>query len=129
MPLSARIAPSAAARELPAVAREAGDELRAGTDEAGVGEVEDGPEVAEAVLDRRAGERTREWRDAAQLLRGLAGGVLDRLRLVEHHARPVDAGDGLDVAHRGAVGGDDDVGVGDLGGDLVGGRGSRRGAR
>ena len=35
----------------------AGDELRPGPDEAGVGEVEDGPEVAEAVLDRRAGER------------------------------------------------------------------------
>ena len=40
-----------------AVAREAGDELRPGADEPGVGEVEDGPEVAEAVLDRRPGER------------------------------------------------------------------------
>ena len=39
------------------VARQAGDELRPRTDQPGVGEVEDGPEVAEAVLDRRAGER------------------------------------------------------------------------
>ena len=41
-----------------------------------------------------------------------------------------DVGDRLDVAHRGAVGGDHDVGVRDLGGDLVERRrGSRRGAR
>ena len=57
--------------------------------------------------------------DPAQLLRGLVGVVLDRLRLVEHEARPVDLGDGVDVAHRGAVGGDDDVGALDLVGDLV----------
>ena len=37
-----------------AVARETGDELRPVADEPGVDEVEDGPEVAEAVLDRRA---------------------------------------------------------------------------
>ena len=42
----------------------------------------------------------------------------------------VDRGERVDVAHRGAVGGDDDVGVGDLGRELVGARrGSRRGAR
>ena len=40
-----------------AVARHLGDERRPGADEAGVGEVEDRPQVAEAVLDRRAGER------------------------------------------------------------------------
>ena len=59
-------------------------------------------------------------RDAAQLLRRVVRGVLDRLRLVEDDARPLDPGDRVDVAHRGAVGRDDDVGVGDLGRDLVG---------
>ena len=42
-----------------AAARQLGDERVAGPDQAGVGEVEDGPQVAEAVLDRRAGERDR----------------------------------------------------------------------
>ena len=57
MPLSARSASSAATRVAVAVARQLRDELRPRADEAGVGEVEDRPEVAEAVLDRRAGER------------------------------------------------------------------------
>ena len=40
-----------------AVARQLGDERRPGADEARVGEVQDGPQVAEPVLDRCAGER------------------------------------------------------------------------
>ena len=92
-----------------------------GADEARVGEVEDGPEVAEAVLDRRAGEGDADaGRDAAQLLGGLVGRVLDGLRLVEHDAVPLALGERLDVADRGAVGGDDDVGLGDLVVELVG---------
>ena len=67
MPLSARIASSASTRA--AVVGESRDELRAGTDEPGIGEVEDRPEVAEAVLDRRAGERDPGASvDAPQLL-------------------------------------------------------------
>ena len=72
-----------------AVARHLGDERRPRADEAGVGEVEDRPQVAEPVLDRRAGEREAgAGGDAAQLLRRLARRVLDRLRLVEHDPCP-----------------------------------------
>ncbi len=115
-----------------ALARQLGDERGPGADEAGVGEVEDGPQVAEAVLDRRAGEGDAgAGRDAAQLLGGLVGRVLDGLRLVEHDPAPGDGGQGLDVADRGAVGGDDDVGAGDRVGRARGAaaRGWRRGAR
>ena len=103
----------------------------AGADEAGVGEVEDRPQVAEAVLDRRAGEgEPGAGVDAAQLLGGLVGWVLDGLGLVEHEPVPVVLLEGLDVADGGAVGGDDDVGAGDLGVELVGRRpGLRRGGR
>ena len=109
MPLSAR---SAASPSPDSWAMNGGP----GADEARVGEVEDRPQVAEAVLDRRAGERQPgAGRDAAQLLGGLAGRVLDGLRLVEHDAVPRALGQRVDVADRGAVGGDDDVGAGDLG--------------
>ena len=109
IPLSARSAASPLAGEL-------GDERRPGADEAGVGEVEDRPQVAEAVLDRRAGEgEPGAGRDAAQLLAGLVGRVLDGLRLVEDDPVPRQLGQRVDVAHRGAVGGDDDVGAGHLG--------------
>ena len=92
-----------------------------GPDQARVGEVEDGPEVAQAVLDRGAGEGDAgAGRDAAQLLGGVVGRVLDGLGLVEHHPPPLPGGQGLDVAHRGAVGGDDHVGVGHHRGQLVG---------
>ena len=110
-----------------AVAGELRHELRAGADEPGVAEVEDRPQVAEAVLDRRAGERELAvGRDASQLLAGLVGRVLDRLRLVEDQPLPRQLGKRVDVADRGAVGGDDDVGVGDFGGELVGGRRATR---
>ena len=95
-------------------------------DEAGVGEVEDRPQVAEAVLDRGAGEgEPGAGVDAAQHLRGLVGVVLDGLGLVEHEAVPVVLLEGLDVAHRGAVGGDDDVGAGHLRLQLLGRRARR----
>ena len=54
-------------------------------------------------------------RDAAQLLARLVGRVLDRLRLVEDQSVPRQLGERVDVADGRAVGGDDDVGVGDLG--------------
>jgi hypothetical protein len=60
-----------------------------GTRQAGVGEVEDRPQVAEAVLDRGAGEgHAGAGIDAAQLLGGLVGRVLDGLGLVEHDPVP-----------------------------------------
>ena len=52
-----------------ALAGQLGDERRPRADEAGVGEVEDRPQVAETVLDRRAGEgEPAAGGDAAQLL-------------------------------------------------------------
>ncbi len=90
-------------------------------DETGVAEVEDRPEVAEPVLDRRAGQgELRPRREATQLLAGLVGWVLDGLRLVEDQPPPRHLGQRLDVAHGGAVRRDQDVGVGHLGGQLVG---------
>ena len=87
----------------------------------GVGEVEDRPEVAEAVLDRGAGEgEPGAGADAPQHLGRLVGVVLDGLGLVEHEAVPVVLLEGLDVAHGGAVGGDDDVGAGHLRLQLLG---------
>ena len=108
------------ARRFAFAVRELRDELRPRADETGIGEVEDRPEVAEPVLDRRARERDAHARgDAAELLRGVARGVLDGLRLVEDHLAPRDRGDRFDVAHRGAVGGDHDIGVGGFARDLV----------
>ena len=70
-----------------AVAREPGDELRPVADETRVHEVEDRPEVAEAVLDRRSREREPgAGGDEPQLLRRVVGRVLDHLRFVEHDA-------------------------------------------
>ena len=88
MPLSARIASSASAACGPTLTRQPGMNCGRGADESGVGEVEDGPEVAEAVLDRRAGERHLQAGVGmrAQLLGGVVGGVLDGLGLVEHQA-------------------------------------------
>ena len=59
-------------------------------------------------------------RDLAQLLRRVVRRVLDRLRFVEDDARPLHLGDRVDVADRGAVGREHDVGVGELRRDLVG---------
>ena len=95
-----------------ALAGELADEGGAPTDETGVGEVEDRPEVAEAVLDQGAGEgQLGAGVDAPQLLRRLVGVVLDRLRLVEDSAIPVVLLEGFDVAHGRAVRGDHDVGA------------------
>ena len=91
-----------------------------------VGEVEDRPEIAETVLDRRARQRQScAGVDAPKLLRGLAGRVLDRLRFIEHDRAPGRGDESVHVAHRRRVRGDDHVGAGDLGLELVG-RGARR---
>ena len=56
----------------------------AGAEHAGVQELEERPELAEVVLDRRAAERQAvPAAEQAGGLGRLAVGVLDRLRLVE----------------------------------------------
>ena len=95
-----------------AVARHLCDERRPRPDQARVGEIEDCPQVGDAVLDRRAGEcEAGVGGDPAQLLRGVAGRVLDRLRLVEHHRAPLQRGQLVHVANGGGIGGDHDVGL------------------
>ena len=87
-----------------ALRRELRHERGAIAEESRVREVEYGPEVAEPVLHRSAGERDpAAGRDASQLLGCVAGGVLDGLGLVEHHAGPRTGGQRLDVSDRGAV--------------------------
>ena len=69
------------------------------------------PQLGEAVLDRRAGERDADGRGAARARPGLLGlGVLDVLRLVEDHAAPLHRF-ATASRRRGqqAVGGDDEV--------------------
>ena len=64
-------------------------ELLRRSQQPGIDEVEDRPQVAEPVLDRRAGER--DARVGLELLDGpglLGAGILDRLRLVEHGQAP-----------------------------------------
>ena len=103
-----------------AVDRQRGDERGPGSDQAGVGEVEDGPEVAQTVLDRGARQRHADpGGDASQLLGGLVGRVLDRLGLVEDEAVPLQRGDRLHVAHGRAVGRDHHVGIRDLGSEVL----------
>ena len=73
-------------------------------------ELHDRPQLAQAVLDRRAGERDAELRAQGADGRGLLGGrVLDVLRLVEHHASPLHLVQHLLVARDQGVGGDHHV--------------------
>ena len=64
-------------------------ELLRASEQAGIDEVEDRPQVAEVVFHRRSGQG-----DPCFSLQGLGGarllgvGVLDRLRLVQHHEAP-----------------------------------------
>ena len=80
--------------------------------QAGHQEIEDAPQVREAVLHGRAGER--EAGGCRQQLRRagrLRARVLDVLRLVEHHAPQVLAAEVLDVALHEVVRGDEHVGL------------------
>src|SRR3546814_10896242 len=70
---------------------ELGDELGPAADEARVAVVDDRPQVAEPVLDGRAGAGDpAAGADAAQLLGGVRGRVLDGLGLVEDDLAPLD---------------------------------------
>ncbi len=91
---------------------ELGDELRPRAQQAGVGPVQDRPEIAEAVLDRRAGERQAgAGLQATQLLGGLRRGILDGLGLVDDDLAPFELAELVHVAQRRAVGGDHQIGV------------------
>ncbi len=80
------------------------------SEEARVQDLHDRPELREAVLDRRPGERDPAGcPDAAGRL-GLPGRtVLDVLGLVQHETAPVDCGERLDVARDEPVRRDDEV--------------------
>ena len=96
----------------------------AGAEHAGVEELEDRPELAQVVLDRRAAHRQAV--PAAEQpggLGGLAVGVLDRLGLVEDHVVELDLRQLGDVGAEGAVGGDDQVVLGERLAERRGGRG------
>ena len=89
-------------------------ELLGRPEQARIDEVEDRPQVAEAVLDRRAGQR-----DAGIGLErldrlGLLGRrVLDRLRLVDDGQAPA-GGTEPGHARQGPVAGDDEIGTGEV---------------
>ena len=91
--------------------RERAVEPVARAEQARVDDVHDRPQLAEPVLDRRAGHRDPPPRaQPAQRTRALRRRVLDVLRLVEQQPVPVDERERLDVARRDVVGRDDDVG-------------------
>ena len=91
-------------------------ELPGRAEQTGIDEVEDRPQVAEPVLDRRAGQGDAraglERLDGAGLL---GRRVLDRLGLVEDDEPPRRGGEPGHARQR-AVAGDDEVGVTDMAG-------------
>ncbi len=86
-------------------ARDAFVEVATPAEQAGVQEVHLAPQLLEAVLDRRAGERDAALRvQRERRARDLAVGVLDRLRLVEHHQLPANRGELLRIEPQQRVG-------------------------
>ena len=66
-------------------------ERRCRSEQPGIGELEDGPQVGEAVFHRRSGDgNPSARRDRADRGGLLGGGVLDRLRFVDDDAPPGD---------------------------------------
>ena len=89
---------------------ELGDERCPGTEQAGICPVHDRPQVAEAVLDRGAGERQPSPSlETAELLGDFGGGVLDRLRLVDDDLAPLKLAELVHIADRRAIGRDHEV--------------------
>ena len=87
-------------------------ERLARAEQARVDDVHDRPELAEPVLDRRAGHRQLPARgQPAQRPGALGRRVLDVLRLVEQEPVPGDPRERVGVAGGDVVGGDDDVAV------------------
>ena len=90
--------------------RELGDERCPGTKQARIRPIHDRPQVAEAVLDRGAGERQPSASlETAELLGDLGGGVLDRLRLVDDDLAPLKLAELVHIADRRAIGRDHEV--------------------
>ena len=97
-------------RRRPAMPREGGR----GAEQAGIQELEQAPQLAEVVLDRRPAQRQPVLR--ADQPRGLGRRrvrVLDRLRLVEDRVLELDVLEEQRVAPQRAVAGEDDVVVAD----------------
>ena len=88
---------------------------RASPSRPGHQKVELRPQLAEMVLDRRAGQAEPVARVEPAGERGrLAGRVLDRLRLVEHDEVPGAGSRRLGVARQQRVGRQHQIGIGDL---------------
>ena len=95
-------------------------ELVERAEEAGAHEVEDRPDLGEAVLDRRAGQREAAiGLEALRRARRRAERVLDVLRLVEDRVAEIELREDLLVAAEERVARDDDVGVLELVGALL----------
>ena len=96
-------------------------ELLQSAEQAGIDRVEDRPEFAQAVLDRRAGERQLlAGAEVADGSRRLGVRVLHHLRLVEHDGRPLDRAEVFEVARQQPVRGDHELSFGVAGEERLG---------
>jgi len=97
-----------------------------GAEEAGLGEGENAPEIEEAVLDGRAGEREAVGGgESARVDGGLAGGIFNVLRFVEDDDVPALLLQPLAMQAELRVVGDEERGPG----GLIEGRGDERGSK
>jgi hypothetical protein len=86
-----------------------------GAEQAGHQEIELRPELAQVVFQRRAGQRQAvPCLEFARHLVRLRLGILDELGLVHHQQVPVVCQQGLAVAHQQRIGGQHQVGPGDV---------------
>ncbi len=64
-------------------------------------EMQNGPQFTEVIFHGRAREaQTEPRRQAARADGGLGAGILDELRLVQHHEMEFHRGEGFDVPHQ-----------------------------
>ena len=95
-------------------------EIFAGSEQAGHEERELGPEFAEVVFDRRAGQaHAVPGVQPADRVRGFRSRIFNCLRLIQHHQMPGQFGHFLDIAGQDSVGGDDDMHAGQLAAPFV----------
>jgi hypothetical protein len=94
-------------RPLGEALHETGERLRR-PEQAGIEEVEDRPQIAKIILNRRAGERDAALRVEGLDRAGLLGlGVLDRLRLVDNGETPAGLAEPIEPEQRGVAGHDE----------------------